>query len=114
MFDLSRHRVHFTNPVLWAFHFVGFCLATNLRAQGYRIITEFVVTPTSGEFIEIYNPTSVTVVLSDYYLYNATFNSGEFYYQLVNQGGGGGCSSISVRVSLAVPALLLASFKQSH
>ena len=113
MFDLSRHRVHFTNPVLWAFHFVGFFLATNLRAQGYRIITEFVVTPTSGEFIEIYKPTSVTVVLSDYYLYNATFNSGEFYYQLVNQGGGGGMFfDFSARFPSG--ALLLASFKQSR
>jgi hypothetical protein len=56
------------------------------------LISEFVVTPTNGEFIEIYNPTSNVVDLSNYYLTDATFASGgTYYYNIVtgtNAGGG--------------------------
>ena len=57
------------------------------------LLTEIAVAPTDGEFIEIYNPGSAPVDLSDYYLTDATFESGGvFYYNIVtgtNAGGGG-------------------------
>jgi len=57
------------------------------------LITEFVVTPTAGEFIEIFNPTDSLVDLSNYYLTDATYAAGgAYYYNIVtgsNYGGGG-------------------------
>ncbi|MEM6454377.1 MAG: Calx-beta domain-containing protein [Acidobacteriota bacterium] len=57
------------------------------------LISEIVVTPTVGEFIEIYNPNPFDVDLSDVYLTDATFaGGGNFYYNIVtgtNAGGGG-------------------------
>jgi predicted extracellular nuclease len=57
------------------------------------LLTEIVVTPTAGEFVEIYNPTGGTVDLSNYYLTDATFAGGATYYYNVvtgaNAGGGG-------------------------
>ncbi|MDH3620826.1 MAG: lamin tail domain-containing protein [Gammaproteobacteria bacterium] len=56
------------------------------------LLSEIVVTPTGGEFIEIYNPTSADVDLSNVYLTDATFaGGGTFYYNIVtgtNAGGG--------------------------
>jgi len=57
----------------------------------HLLITEFVVTPTEGEFIEIFNPNDVAVDLSNYYITDATFaNGGVFYYKIVTGNGGGG------------------------
>jgi predicted extracellular nuclease len=57
------------------------------------LLTELVVTPTAGEFIEIHNPGSSSVDLSDVYVTDATFApDGTFYYNIVtgaNAGGGG-------------------------
>ncbi|MCA9948091.1 MAG: ExeM/NucH family extracellular endonuclease [Anaerolineales bacterium] len=54
------------------------------------LITEIVVTPTAGEFVEIYNPGAAPVDLSDVYLTDATFaGSSTYYYQIVTGGGGG-------------------------
>jgi predicted extracellular nuclease len=57
------------------------------------LLSEIVVTPTGGEFIEIYNPTASSIVLSDVYLTDATFAGGStYYYNIVtgaNAGGGG-------------------------
>ncbi|MBP8107211.1 MAG: ExeM/NucH family extracellular endonuclease [Caldilineaceae bacterium] len=56
------------------------------------LISEVVVTPTGGEFIEIYNPNTVSMDLSDVYLTDATFaGSSTYYYNIVtglNAGGG--------------------------
>ncbi|MCB1055776.1 MAG: lamin tail domain-containing protein [Acidobacteria bacterium] len=56
------------------------------------LLTEIVVTPTAGEFVEIYNPTAGVLDLSDVYLTDATFaGGGTYYYNLVtgtNAGGG--------------------------
>ena len=64
----------------------------NSLAQDHLLITEIVVKPTTGEFIEIYNPTVNTIDLSDYYITDATNNdSGFYYYNIVadsNAGGG--------------------------
>ena len=55
------------------------------------MMTEFVVTPTAGEFVEIYNPNSFPVDLTDVYITDATFAGGDvYYYQIVTGGGGGG------------------------
>lgn len=57
------------------------------------LLTEIVVTPTAGEFVEIHNPNAFAVDLSDYYLTDATFaGGGTYYYNVVtgtNAGGGG-------------------------
>ena len=39
----------------------------------HLVITEVVVTPTPGESIEVWNPTSATISLTNTWLYNATF-----------------------------------------
>jgi uncharacterized repeat protein (TIGR01451 family) len=55
------------------------------------LLTEIVVTPTEGEFIEIYNPGSTTVDLSDVYLTDATYAPGStYYYNIVTGSGSGG------------------------
>lgn len=70
---------------------LGMVLASSLMAQDHVLISEFVVTPTAGEFIEIYNPTSETIDLTNYYITDATFAGGPtYYYQIVTGGGGGG------------------------
>ena len=57
----------------------------------HLLLTEVVVSPTGGEFVEIHNPTSATIELSDVYLTDATFAGGPtYYYQIVTGGGGGG------------------------
>lgn len=57
------------------------------------LLTELVVTPTGGEFIEIHNPGTSPLDLSDVYITDATFApGGTFYYNIVtgsNAGGGG-------------------------
>ncbi len=56
------------------------------------LLSEIVVTPTNGEYIEILNPTGTSINLSDIYLTDATFAGGStFYYNIVtgtNAGGG--------------------------
>ncbi|HFC30207.1 MAG TPA: lamin tail domain-containing protein, partial [Oceanospirillales bacterium] len=55
------------------------------------LISEVAVTPTAGEFIEIYNAGATPVDLTDVYLTDATYsNGGIYYYQIVTGGGGGG------------------------
>ncbi|MEM7799976.1 MAG: ExeM/NucH family extracellular endonuclease [Chloroflexota bacterium] len=64
------------------------------------LLTELVVTPTGGEFIEIYNPGSSAVDLSDVYLTDATFAGGSTYYYNIVTGsnaGGGGFSDFFAR-----------------
>ncbi len=57
------------------------------------LLSEIAVTPTDGEFIEIHNPTSSVIDLSDVYLTDATYaGGGVYYYNIVtgsNAGGGG-------------------------
>jgi len=55
------------------------------------LITEIVTTPNAGEFIEIYNPNSYPVDLSNTYLTDATTHSaGEYYYNIVTGSNYGG------------------------
>jgi DNA/RNA endonuclease YhcR with UshA esterase domain len=68
-------------------------MATSASAQSDHIlITETCIAPTSGEFIEIVNPTTTSIILDDYYVTNATdATSGYYYYNLptgANTGGG--------------------------
>ncbi len=57
------------------------------------LISEVVVTPTKGELVEIHNPNSVAMDLSDVYLTDATYaGDSTYYYNIVtgsNAGGGG-------------------------
>ena len=43
-------------------------VSTNLYSQDHLLLTEAVLTPTAGEYIEIYNPTGATIDLTNYYL----------------------------------------------
>lgn len=64
---------------------------TAVSAQSALLITEFAVTPTAGEFVEIFNPGPDSVDLTDYYLTDATFfNGDQFYYNIVIGAPGGG------------------------
>lgn len=72
---------------------------SNLKAQNKILLSEFVVAPTVGEFVEIYNPGDSIVDLSNYYITDATFQNGNtYFYQIVLrnnpeiQGGGGNFS----------------------
>jgi endonuclease I len=58
---------------------------------GDLLITEVSVTPTVGEFIEIYNNGATEVILTNVYITDATFTPNSvFYYQVVIAAGGGG------------------------
>lgn len=60
--------------------------ASAVFAQGHLLITEVCVTPTEGEFVEIYNPTGSAVSLSNYYLcdlYGTSASVNSFYPRLV-------------------------------
>jgi len=69
------------------------CTAPPPPPAAELLLSELVVTPTSGEFIEIHNPGTLPIDLSDVYLTDATFApGGTFYYNIVtgsNAGGGG-------------------------
>lgn len=73
------------------------------------LISEVVVTPTGGEFVEIYNPNSVAMDLSDVYLTDATFaGSSTYYYNIVtgSNAGGGGFTDFNARfpAGASIPA----------
>ena len=59
-------------------------IGTNILAQDHLLLTEAVLTPTAGEYIEIHNPTGSNVDLTNYYLsddedyalYPGTFGAG--------------------------------------
>ncbi len=55
-------------------------------AQNHLIISEFAVTPTPGEFVEIYNPTTSAIDLSNYYLSDEVFNNNNNYINVVKGG----------------------------
>ncbi|UCH63119.1 MAG: T9SS type A sorting domain-containing protein [Fidelibacterota bacterium] len=68
------------------------------HGQSKLLLTEIVVTPTVGEYIEIYNPGSEVVNLTNYYISDVSVSQGTYYYHTVETGignpaGGGGASS---------------------
>jgi hypothetical protein len=70
------------------------------QENDHLLISEFVVTPTEGEFIEIFNPTLSPIDLSSYYLTDAThISSGRYYYNIVTgeKYGGGSYSDFHAR-----------------
>ncbi len=58
--------------------------AGTAQAADHLLITEFVVTPTAGEFIEIYNPTAAAIDLSNYYLSDDVAHNDNDYAHLVD------------------------------
>ncbi|MFQ5603108.1 MAG: T9SS type A sorting domain-containing protein [bacterium] len=58
-------------------------MAASLYSQDHLVISELVVTPTNGEYIEIYNPTGATVDLTNYYVTDGIF-SGDPHPDYVN------------------------------
>ena len=53
------------------------------QSTDHLLISEFVLAPSDVEFIELYNPTSSTIDLSDYYITDGTDSSAsEYYYRL--------------------------------
>ena len=63
---------------------------TSAIAPSKLLLTEFVVTPTGGEFIEIFNPNASPVDLTNYFLSDVAFPGGPEYYYNVVQGLYGG------------------------
>jgi predicted extracellular nuclease len=66
------------------------------------LLSEVVVTPTVGEYVEIHNPTGTAIDLTDVYLTDATFSGGAQYYYKIVEGvlpdaGGGGFSDFHAR-----------------
>ncbi|MFQ5771827.1 MAG: lamin tail domain-containing protein, partial [bacterium] len=79
------------NFIIFLLQITLILLCGTLFAQDHIVISEILVTPTNGEFVEIYNPTAMTVDLSNYYMTDATFaGGGTFYYKTVTGNGGGG------------------------
>ena len=71
-------------------------LTVTAFAQDKLLLSEIVVTPTAGEYVEIYNPGSSTVTLTNYYLTDATSSFSSLYYYnivLLNKKSGGASSS---------------------
>ncbi|MCB0274523.1 MAG: lamin tail domain-containing protein, partial [Calditrichaeota bacterium] len=64
---------------------LGLLFTAALFAQDHLLISEFAVSPTAGEFVEIHNPTGAAIDLSDYYLTDGTrASSNDYYYNLVS------------------------------
>lgn len=69
----------------------------------HLVVTEVAVTPTPGEFVEVWNPTSAAISLTNVYVYNATFQAGDggtsCSYPLAVSGGacGTGFSDFNLR-----------------
>ncbi|MCK4666344.1 T9SS type A sorting domain-containing protein [Candidatus Dependentiae bacterium] len=73
---------------------------TQVAGAAHLLLSEIIVTPTAGEYIEIYNPTGSTITLSDYYVTDATYSSGGAYYYNIVTGadyGGGGFGDFNAR-----------------
>ena len=69
--------------LLFTILILGMYITSGL-AQDHILVTEFVVTPTAGEFIEIYNPTADSIDLSNYYLSDAVYNNDNDYINVVS------------------------------
>lgn len=71
----------------------------------HLVISEVVVTPTPAESIEVWNPTSTAISLSNVWLYNATFvadGGTSCFYQLAPTGGA--CGTTFNDFNLRFPA----------
>jgi hypothetical protein len=62
----------------------SFCCFMGAAQVGHLLISEFCVTPTAGEFVEIYNGTGSPVDLQNYYLYDANSGNDDDYINVVD------------------------------
>jgi hypothetical protein len=65
---------------------LSWTVAATSFAADHLLLTEFAVTPTDGEFIEIYNPTGDFIDLSEYYVSDFVLSSvqSQNYWRIVN------------------------------
>ena len=77
--------------------------------QNHILITEIVVTPTAGEFVEIYNNTGSTIDLTDYYLTDGTSGTSEYYYNIVTGANAGGEENYDFHVRFPAGSSIAAS-----
>ena len=78
--------------------------------QNHILITEIVVTPTAGEFIEICNNTGNTIDLTDYYLTDGTYSANnEYYYNIVTGANAGGETNSDFHVRFPAGSSIAAS-----
>ena len=72
------------------------------------LISEIVVTPSSGEYLEIYNPIATAIDLTDYYLTDGTLpDSGWYYYNIVlGDGTSGGANEFDFHVRFPAGATI--------
>jgi len=82
---------------LYSILFLILFLSVFAFGQDHILFTEIVVTPTAGEFVEIYNNTGSTIDLTDYYLTDGT-ESGAYYYNIVTGANAGGESNYDFHV----------------
>jgi hypothetical protein len=71
--------------IQWVVVLAALALAGSALADAdHLLITEFCVTPTAGEFVEIHNPTDLTIDLTDYYLADYIYNNDNDYVNIVD------------------------------
>lgn len=89
---LSESPVN-SNGAIERENYSDFLDIVSISEIGLLLLSEVKISPTEGEFIEIYNPNSVSVDLSNVYLTDATYAPvSQYYYNIVtgaNYGGGG-------------------------
>jgi hypothetical protein len=91
-------EVNMRDPVVAVLMLVGAA-----SAQGIPLISEVCVTPTEGEFVEIYNPTASSITLDNVYLcdlYGTSATITSFYPQIV----AGAVTNVSADFLVRFPA----------
>lgn len=86
--SLSRIADFAVRPLAFLGVVVGAFLVGPVRGADHLLFTEFAVTPTDAEFVEIFNPTAQAVDLTDYYItdYVLASNPLNNYWRMVDGG----------------------------
>lgn len=70
--------------VVWGAVFLTLVISGEAHGGDHLVISEFCVTPTNGEFVEIYNPTGDPIDLSNYYLADYIRDNDNDYINIVD------------------------------